>query len=157
MLIGTLSSFASGACFPLLLVVYQQVTDALVNYGKLKYVQQNNLTNLTYLSCQEGGYVAETTIKLAHFVFLFSFGLVANATTPIQAIENIVPYYVLLGFLSIIFYALAFSSYMASAERQIRRIRSPLSLLYTEEGWRMCDIFQISTVSQHYASRYDIL
>ena len=55
MVVGTLSSFASGACFPLLLLVYQQVTDALVNYGKLKYIAENNLQNLSQLSCENGG------------------------------------------------------------------------------------------------------
>jgi hypothetical protein len=55
MIIGTISSFASGACFPLLLYVYQQVTDALVNYGKLQYIQQMGLQNLASLSCENGG------------------------------------------------------------------------------------------------------
>jgi hypothetical protein len=55
MMIGTLSSFASGACFPLLLLVYQQVTNALVNYGKLQYIQRMGLQNLSQLSCENGG------------------------------------------------------------------------------------------------------
>jgi hypothetical protein len=55
MLISMLSSFASGACFPLLLFVYQQVTDALVDYGKIKYINENNLQNLSQLSCEYGG------------------------------------------------------------------------------------------------------
>ena len=55
MLIGTLASFASGACFPLLLVVYQQVTDALVNFGKLQYIESMGLQNLSQLSCENGG------------------------------------------------------------------------------------------------------
>ena len=57
MIIGTIGSFASGACFPLLLFVYQQVTDALVNYGKLQYIEQMSLQNLSQLSCENGGYV----------------------------------------------------------------------------------------------------
>ena len=55
MLLGTQSSFASGACFPLLLLVYQEVTDALVNYGKIVYIKDNNLENLTEISCEDGG------------------------------------------------------------------------------------------------------
>ncbi|CAF0996878.1 unnamed protein product [Rotaria sordida] len=39
-----------GTCFPLLLFIYQQVTDALVNYGKLKYIEQMDLQNLSQLS-----------------------------------------------------------------------------------------------------------
>ncbi len=52
MIIGTIGSFASGACFPLLLLVYQQVTDAFVNYGKLQYTEQTHFQNLTKLSCE---------------------------------------------------------------------------------------------------------
>ena len=55
MIIGTLGSFARGACFPLLLLVYQQVTDALVNYGKLQYIEQMNFQNFSKLSCENGG------------------------------------------------------------------------------------------------------
>ncbi len=55
MIIGTISSFASGACFPLLLLVYQQVTDALVNYGKLQYIEQMGFQNLSSISCESGG------------------------------------------------------------------------------------------------------
>jgi hypothetical protein len=54
MIIGTIGSFASGACFPLLLLVYQQVTDAFVNYGKLQYTEQTHFQNLTKLSCEDG-------------------------------------------------------------------------------------------------------
>ncbi|CAF4347443.1 unnamed protein product, partial [Rotaria sordida] len=55
LIIGTIGSFASGTCFPLLLFIYQQVTDALVNYGKLKYIEQMDLQNLSQLSCENGG------------------------------------------------------------------------------------------------------
>ncbi len=55
MFIGTIGSFAGGACFPLVLIVYQQVTDALINYGKLQYVEQAGLQNLSQLSCENGG------------------------------------------------------------------------------------------------------
>lgn len=51
------------------------------------------------------------------------FDIPSNVTSPIQSIQNVVKWYVLLGFLSILFYTIGFSSYMISAERQIRRIR----------------------------------
>lgn len=54
MTVGTISSFASGACFPLLLLVYQQVTDAFVNHGKLQYTEQTTFRNRTQLSCEDG-------------------------------------------------------------------------------------------------------
>jgi hypothetical protein len=55
---------------------------------------------------------------------IFRFDIPNNATSPIQSIQNVVKWYVLLGFLSIFFYTIGFSAYMISAERQIRRIRS---------------------------------
>ncbi|CAF4172673.1 unnamed protein product [Adineta steineri] len=120
LIIGTISSLASGACFPLLLLIYQQVTDALVNYGKLQYIEQNNLQNLSQLSCENGG-----------------FDIPDNTTSPIQAIENVVKWYVILGFSSIFFYMIGFSAYMVSAERQIRRIRFRLfhNILYQDMSY----------------------
>jgi hypothetical protein len=58
------------------------------------------------------------------FYRILRFDIPNNTTSPIQAIQNIVKWYVLLGFLSIFFYTIGFSAYMVSAERQIRRIRS---------------------------------
>ncbi|CAF1655721.1 unnamed protein product [Rotaria magnacalcarata] len=117
LIIGTIGSFASGACLPLLLFVYQQVIDALVNYGKLNYIEQMNVQNRSQLSCENGG-----------------FDVPNNTTSPIRAIKNVVSWYVLLGFLSILFYTIGFSAYMMSAERQIRRIRFRLfrNILYQE-------------------------
>ncbi|CAF0793637.1 unnamed protein product [Rotaria sordida] len=120
LIIGTIGSFASGACFPLILYVYQQVTDALVNYGKLQYIQQMNFQNRSQLSCENGG-----------------FSIPDNTTSPIQAIQNVVKWYVLLGFLSILFYTIGFTAYMVSAERQIRRIRFRLfrNILYQDMSY----------------------
>ncbi|CAF3318570.1 unnamed protein product [Rotaria sp. Silwood2] len=120
LIIGTIGSFASGACFPLLLYVYQQVTDALVNYGKLQYIEKMNFQNRSQLSCENGG-----------------FDVPNNATSPIQAIQNVVKWYVLLGCLSILFYTIGFSAFMVSAERQIRRIRFRLfrNILYQEMSY----------------------
>ncbi|CAF3338444.1 unnamed protein product [Rotaria socialis] len=117
LIIGTIGSFASGACLPLLLFVYQQVIDALVNYGKLNYIAQMNFQNRSQLSCENGG-----------------FDVPNNTTSPIRAIKNVASWYVLLGFLSILFSTIAFSAYMISAERQIRRIRFRLfrNILYQE-------------------------
>ncbi|CAF0985129.1 unnamed protein product [Adineta steineri] len=117
---GTIGSFASGACFPLLLFVYQQVTDALVNYGKLQYIQEMQFQNLSQLACENGG-----------------FDIPNNTTSPIQAIQNVVKWYVLLGFLSILFYTIAFSTFMVSAERQTRRMRYYLfrNILYQDMSY----------------------
>ncbi|UJR19545.1 hypothetical protein I4U23_022675 [Adineta vaga] len=120
MIIGTIAAFASGGCFPLLLFVYQQVTDALVNYGKLQYIQEMNFQNRSQLSCENGG-----------------FDIPDSSTSPIQAIQNVVKWYVLLGFLSILFYTIGFSTFMVSAERQIRRIRFRLfrNILYQDMSY----------------------
>jgi hypothetical protein len=62
------------------------------------------------------------------FLLLFSrsFLLVNNSNgteSPYDAIQGIIKYYVLLGFLSIFAYWLAWSTWTIAAERQVRRIR----------------------------------
>ena len=59
-----------------------------------------------------------------YFNRILRFDIPNNTTSPIQAIHNVIKWYVLLGFLSILFYTIGFSAYMVSAERQVRRIRS---------------------------------
>jgi hypothetical protein len=68
------------------------------------------------------------------FLILFSrsFLLVnsSNGTeSPYDAIQGIIKYYVLLGFLSIFAYWLAWSTWIMAAERQVRRIRFVISHL----------------------------
>jgi hypothetical protein len=46
-----------------------------------------------------------------------------NGESPLDAILGIIHYYVLIGFLSIFFYWVAWSSWIIAAERQVRRIR----------------------------------
>ncbi len=46
-----------------------------------------------------------------------------NGESPLDAILGIINYYVLIGFLSIFFYWVAWSSWIIAAERQVRRIR----------------------------------
>ncbi len=43
--------------------------------------------------------------------------------SPHDAILGIIKYYVLIGFLSVIFYWIAWASWIMAAERQVRRIR----------------------------------
>jgi len=57
---------------------------------------------------------------------LNSFALPTNtsdAHSPHDVILDIIRYYVLLGFLSIFFYWVAWTTWIISAERQVRRIR----------------------------------
>jgi hypothetical protein len=60
-------------------------------------------------------------------MFLFrSFTLPANTTgteSPYDTIHGMIKYYLLLGFFSIFFYWVAWSSWVMAAERQVRRIR----------------------------------
>jgi hypothetical protein len=62
------------------------------------------------------------------FLLLFSRSFVVSNTStgtesPYDSIQGIIKYYVLLGFLSIFFYWLAWSTWIIAAERQVRRIR----------------------------------
>ncbi|CAF4075980.1 unnamed protein product [Rotaria magnacalcarata] len=60
-----------------------------------------------------------------------------KTTSPYDAIMGIIKYYVLIGFISLLFYWLAWASWMIAAERQIRRIRFTLfrNILRQEIGW----------------------
>ncbi len=66
-------------------------------------------------------------IFVLYFIQLFcSYNVPDNNTaiqSPHDAILSIIKYYVLLGFLSIFFYWLAWASWIMAAERQVRRIR----------------------------------
>jgi len=47
----------------------------------------------------------------------------AETESPYDTIQGIIKYYVLLGFLSVLFYWIAWSTWIVAAERQVRRIR----------------------------------
>ncbi|CAF1654904.1 unnamed protein product, partial [Didymodactylos carnosus] len=112
MLIGTVAALATGACFALVIFLYQIVTGALVNYGK---DQQRNSSLATPLN----------------------FSNQTTSTTLFTTMTDLVKWYVLLGGLSILFYTIAFSCYMISSERQIRRIRFRLfrSIIHQDMAW----------------------
>ena len=59
-------------------------------------------------------------------LLLRSFIVPDNSTgieSPHDAIAGIIKYYALLGFLSILFYWIAWASWIMAAERQVQRIR----------------------------------
>jgi hypothetical protein len=60
------------------------------------------------------------------YCYFFSYVLPdnnPNGESPLDAILGIIHYYVLIGFLSIFFYWVAWSTWIIAAERQVRRIR----------------------------------
>ncbi|CAF3295551.1 unnamed protein product, partial [Rotaria sp. Silwood2] len=119
MIIGSLAAIAVGACYTLILFLYQRVTDTLVDFGKL----QTNATNLSFrLFSSCNSYIIPTTTK---------------ADSPHETILSIIKYYILLGFLSIFLYWIAWACWMMAAERQVRRIRYALfrNILRQEIGW----------------------
>ncbi len=64
----------------------------------------------------------------------------AETESPYDAIHKLIKYYVLLGFLSIFFYWLAWSSWIVAAERQVRRIR--FVIIHRElQNFRDNDVF----------------
>jgi len=64
----------------------------------------------------------------------------AETESPYDAIHKLIKYYVLLGFLSIFFYWLAWSTWIMAAERQVRRIRFVIIHLALE-NFRDNDVF----------------
>lgn len=73
---------------------------------------------------------------------LNSFALPTNtsdAHSPHDVILDIIRYYVLLGFLSIFFYWVAWTTWIISAERQVRRIRLVLFFFERERERRQID------------------
>ena len=59
------------------------------------------------------------------FLILHSF-IIPNATnvdSPLHAIQNTIQYYIILGFVNVLLYWIAWASWMIAAERQVQRIR----------------------------------
>lgn len=120
MIIGSIAAIITGALFPLMLFLYRKVTNSLVDFGK----QQVNINGSSIIS--NNG--------------IDCFILPTNTTdseSPHDVILGIIKYYVLLGFLSIFFYWIAWTTWIIAAERQVRRIRYRLfrNILRQEIGW----------------------
>ncbi|CAF0756890.1 unnamed protein product [Adineta steineri] len=121
MIIGTIAAIITGALFPVMLFLYQKVVNALTDLGKL----QTNATASTIVTSNNNSEC---------------FTLPSNSTnskSPHEQILYYVHFYVLLGFLSIFFYWMAWASWIMAAERQVRRIRYALfrNILRQEIGW----------------------
>jgi hypothetical protein len=112
------------ALFPLMLFLYRKVTDSLVDLGKL----QANITGVSITSTNLGEWYVFFIFYFLYFVtLLYSSFVVPNNSTaagsPHDAILALIKYYIILGFLSILLFWMAWSSWIMAAERQIRRIR----------------------------------
>ncbi|UJR37711.1 hypothetical protein I4U23_030406 [Adineta vaga] len=120
MIVGSIAAIITGALFPFMLLLYRRVTNSLVELGK----SQANTTIASVIVGSSGG----------------CFILPDNSTdseSPQDQINGVIKYYVLLGFLSVFFYWVAWSSWIIAAERQVRRIRFDLfrNILRQEIGW----------------------
>ncbi|CAF1202712.1 unnamed protein product [Rotaria sordida] len=84
----------------------------------------------------------QTSVHHRWFTFLSKIPFVipnnnTETQSPYDAIVGIINYFVLLGFLSILCYWIAWASWIMAAERQVRRIRYALfrNILRQEIGW----------------------
>ncbi|CAF4988858.1 unnamed protein product [Rotaria sp. Silwood1] len=109
MIIGSIAALGVGACHPLMFVIYQKVLDNFLDHSRLH-------SNTTVNNSNE----CNTII-----------------TSPIDIIPRIIKYYIILGFASILLHWIACASWIAAAERQVRRIRYTLfrNILRQEIGW----------------------
>ncbi len=107
-----------------MLLLYGRITNSLVEMGKI----QANLTTSSITSTNASEWSVEFCFRFARLLTSFyrSFVVASNITdteAPLDRINGILKYYVLIGFLSIIFYWIAWASWIVAAERQVRRIR----------------------------------
>ncbi|CAF5030238.1 unnamed protein product, partial [Rotaria magnacalcarata] len=111
MLLGTTAALASGAAMPIMMWLFQSVTNSLVNIGK------GNSTTTTNCYVDPNG-----------------------TTNPIASIKGIIKWYATLGACSIAVHWVAYAFWMTTAERQLRRIRYRLfgSIMRQEIGWFDC-------------------
>ncbi|CAF4027727.1 unnamed protein product, partial [Rotaria sordida] len=86
--------------------------------------------------------IQQTSVHHRWFTFLSKIPFVipnnnTETQSPYDAIVGIINYFVLLGFLSILCYWIAWASWIMAAERQVRRIRYALfrNILRQEIGW----------------------
>ncbi|CAF1391257.1 unnamed protein product [Adineta steineri] len=132
MIIGTIAAIIAGSLYSVMLILYRRAMTELVNLGKLK---ANITTNST------------TTTNLSECF------IVPNNSTTFDSSENdindVVNYYVLVGFLSVFFYWLAWICWILSSERQVRRMRYALfrNILRQEIGW--FDVHNTGELSNH--------
>ena len=123
-MIDTMHYFILKALFPVMLFLYQRVINYLADMGKL----QANVTAGSVTTINFDEWYSQILFLLSVFItFLFHSFIVPNNGTetesPHGALLEIVKYYVLLGFVSIVCYWIAWASWIMAAERQVRRIR----------------------------------
>jgi hypothetical protein len=108
-----------------MLFLYRRVTNSLLDLGQI----QSNVTAASVNNTTPGEWYV-CFIYYIYYIFLSGSYIaptnITGAQSPHDAIQGIIKYYVLIGFLSIFFYWVAWSSWIIAAERQVRRIRCVL-------------------------------
>jgi ATP-binding cassette subfamily B (MDR/TAP) protein 1 len=111
MIIGTIASLITGATFPLMLIVYRRITDALVQTG----IQNNSNKSI-------GWYMKNFIVNLFYYLS-FSFEFSTSNNAPLTIVADMTKWYLILGFVSILCYYIGFSCWMMAAERQLKRMK----------------------------------
>ncbi|CAF0919000.1 unnamed protein product [Rotaria sordida] len=117
MFIGAIACIGTGAVFPLMMLVYQNVATSLV-----KTSIPPNLLNYT----TPPNINPECILKPVN-----------STADTLSELRGMIKWYLILGVCSVLCYWIGFSLWMISAERQVRRIRFALfrSILNQEMGW----------------------
>ncbi|UJR22125.1 hypothetical protein I4U23_025189 [Adineta vaga] len=115
MFIGLTAALGSGACYPVMLIIYKAVLNGLTN---------DNTMNTTSLVNRSSECKTDRV----------------NVTTPVSptdAMRDIINYYIILGFGSILLHYVSSATWLLASERQVRRIRFSLfrNILRQEMGW----------------------
>ncbi|UJR08520.1 hypothetical protein I4U23_012783 [Adineta vaga] len=108
MFVGTIAALGFGACYPLMLLIYRKVLNSLLKQSN------HNISNDCLMMVNH----TETNLSTA-------------------ALKNVINYYLILGFVVAILSWIAWSSWIITGERQVRRIRFALfrNILRQEIGW----------------------
>ena len=118
-----------------MLIFYRRVINSLADLGKM----QSNVT-VTNITSPGTWFARLTSAVLTAIAVIASSSLLPSThdgQSPGDVIQGIVKYYIILGFVSIVFYWIAWASWIIAAERQVRRIRYALfrNIVRQEIGW----------------------
>ncbi|CAF4231178.1 unnamed protein product [Rotaria sp. Silwood2] len=123
MIIGLLAAIASGATYPLIFLVYQSVIDSFVLIGRNQTQLDSNET--VGLGCRN-----QTSSSLS----------ITVNQSPYEKIQSVIKWYPILGACCFVLLWIAFTCWMISAERQVRKMRYALmkNIMRQNIGWFDC-------------------
>ncbi|CAF0803419.1 unnamed protein product [Adineta steineri] len=114
MIIGSSAALGTGVCYPIILILYRQTLNHFATDNKMN-------TSTTFNRSNECSLVVNTT----------------NNVSSTISMENIIVYYIIVGLVNLILCYIGWSTWLITAERQVRRIRFALfqNILRQEIGW----------------------